>query len=44
MVEAHRSQYGWDFINVMPTICTGRATIITPNTKAAGFAHYSQGI
>jgi GDP-L-fucose synthase len=32
MAEAYRSQYGSDFINVMPKNCTDRATIITPST------------
>src|SRR6202045_2839392 len=35
MVEAYRSQYGADFITVMPPICTGRATIIIPNTATS---------
>ncbi len=30
MVEAYRSQYGADFINVMPTNSTAAATIIIP--------------
>ena len=37
MVEAYRSQYGSDFINVMPTniICTEPVTIIIPSTATS---------
>ena len=35
MVEAYRSQYGADFINVMPTNLYGPATIIIPNTATS---------
>jgi hypothetical protein len=35
MVEAYRSQYGADFINVMPTNLTAAATIIIPNTATS---------
>ena len=34
-VEAYRSHYGFDFINVMPTNCTDLAMIIIRNTATS---------